>query len=225
MPLLRSCHPFPAATFAVWHMEESEAFFQENLTLSAAEREEWENLKGHRRREWLAVRWLLHLISGRDLRLPLAKDTFSKPFFPASAGLACSLSHSQNLVGALLVEQGREAVGCDLQVLVDKMPRLAPKFLNEREMEFVQAKSMEEQSDLFHLFWTAKESLYKAYGIKELDFRAHLHVDPFDWDGNTGTTQGLIIKNDYQQRFRLWMEKDVRPDGLAYVWTVCAPEP
>ena len=224
MPLLRSCHPFPAATFAVWHMEEAEAFFQENLTLSAAEREEWNSLKGYRRREWLAVRWLLHHISGRDLRLPLAKDAFSKPFFPAAAGLACSLSHSQNLVGALLVEQRREAVGCDLQVLVEKMPRLAPKFLNDREMEFVQDKSVGEQFDLFHLFWTAKESLYKAYGIKALDFRAHLHVEPFDWDGSTGIAQGLIIKNDYRQRFRLWMEKNVRPDGLAYVWTVCAPE-
>jgi len=221
MPLLRSCHPFPAATFAVWQIEEEEAFFLENLVLSAAERQEWQGLKGLRRREW---RWLLHHISGYDLRLPLAKDAFSKPFFPSSAGMACSLSHSLGLVGALLVEQGGGAVGCDLQVLVEKMPALAPRFLNTREMEFLKNHSADHQFDLAHLFWTAKESLYKAYGMKELDFRKHLWVEPFDWDGYTAIALGTVIKNDYQQGFRLWMEKNELPDGRACVWTVCTRE-
>ena len=223
MPLLRSCHPFPAATFAVWQMEEDEAFFRENLTLSAAEWQEWGGLKGPRRREWLAVRWLLHHISGHALRLPLAKDAFSKPFFPAPTRLACSLSHSQGLIGALLAEAEGGLVGCDLQVLVEKMPRLAPKFLNLREIAFVQDQTSAAQFDLLHLMWTAKESLYKAYGMKALDFRAHLQVEAFQWDGRAGTTRGTITKNDYQQHFSLWMEKGELPDGGAYVWTVCAP--
>lgn len=204
-------------------MEEDEAFFRENLTLSAAEWQEWGGLKGPRRREWLAVRWLLHHISGHALRLPLAKDAFSKPFFPAPARLACSLSHSQGLIGALLAEAEGGLVGCDLQVLVEKMPRLAPKFLNLREIAFVQDQTSAAQFDLLHLMWTAKESLYKAYGMKALDFRAHLQVEAFQWDGRAGTTRGTITKNDYQQHFSLWMEKGELPDGGAYVWTVCAP--
>ena len=223
MPLVRSCQPFPTATFAVWQIEEEEAFFQENLVLSAAESRELQLLKGRRRHEWLAVRWLLHYVSGHALRLPLAKDAFSKPFFSDSATQTCSLSHSQSLVGALLAEQGGAAVGCDLQVLVEKMPRLAPKFLNLREMEFVLDHPFPEQFVLFHLFWTAKESLYKAYGIKELDFRAHLQVEPFVWNGRETITTGRITKPGYDQNFRLWMEKNDCPDGTPYVWTVCAP--
>ncbi len=225
MPLLRSCHPFALATFAVWQMEEEEAFFRENLTLSAGETQELAGLKGNRRQEWLAVRWLLHRISGHDLRLPLAKDAFSKPFFPASSGRACSLSHSLGLVGALVAEQSGGALGCDLQVLVEKMTRLAPRFLNLPEKEFVEKHSTEHQFDLVHLFWTAKESLYKAYGIKELDFRQHIFVAPFDWDGRSAATTAAIIKNDYHQEFQLWMEKNEMADGRAYVWTVCNQVP
>ncbi len=221
MPLLFSLQPFPHATFAVWQIEEEEAFFLENLVLSLEENQELQALKGRRRQEWLAVRWLLHHISGHSLRLPLAKDAFSKPFFPTHTKLACSLSHSQGLVGALLAEQGGGAVGCDLQVLVEKMPRLAPKFLNFREMQFVQAQSLADQFVLLHLFWTAKESLYKAYGIKELDFRAHMQVEPFIWNGKKAVTTGNIVKNDYQQHFQLWMEQNECPDGRPYVWTVC----
>ena len=223
MPLLHAIHPFPNATFAVWQIEEEEMFFQENLVLSAVEIRELEALKGRRRQEWLAVRWLLHDISGHALRLPLAKDAFSKPFFTDQPGLACSLSHSQKLVGALLVEQGGGAVGCDLQVLVEKMPRLAPKFLNFRETEFIRDQPRREQFVLQHLFWTAKESLYKAYGIKELDFRAHLEVAPFVWNGTEAMTIGHIRKNTYDQSFRLWMKSEERPAGSEYVWTVCAP--
>ena len=221
MPLLFSNQPFPAATFAVWQIEEEEAFFQEKLELSETEIQELEVLKGRRRQEWLAVRWLLHHISGHSLRLPLAKDAFSKPFFSNHDKLTCSLSHSHGLVGALLAEQGGVAVGCDLQVLVEKMPRLAPKFLNFREMEFVQDQSLANQFALTHLFWTAKESLYKAYGIKELDFRAHMQVEPFIWNGREATTMGSIVKNDYHQPFQLWMEQKECPDGTPYVWTVC----
>ena len=103
------------------------------------------------------------------------------------------------------------------------MPRLAPKFLNLREIAFVQDQTSAAQFDLLHLMWTAKESLYKAYGMKALDFRAHLQVEAFQWDGRAGTTRGTITKNDYQQHFSLWMEKGELPDGGAYVWTVCAP--
>ena len=223
MPLLFSTYPFPTATFAVWQIEEEEAFFLENLVFSTAESQELQALRGRRRQEWLAVRWLLHRISGHPLRLPLAKNAFSKPFFFDHAKLACSLSHSQGLVGALLAGQGGGAVGCDLQVLVEKMPRLAPKFLSLNEMEFVQDHPRAEQFILLHLFWTAKESLYKAYGIKELDFRTHLRIAPFVWTGREVVTTGSINKNSYHRHFRLWMAKSECPDGTPYVWTVCAP--
>lgn len=219
MPLLSSSHPFAGAALGVWQIGEAEAFFRDQLPLSREEELELALLKHLRRLEWLAGRWLLHRLTGAPQRLPLAKNAFSKPFFLDQPDLHCSLSHSHGVVGALLADQN---CGCDIQVLVEKMPRLAPKFLNEPESHFVREYHPDEQFDLFHIFWTAKESLYKTYGLKELDFRKHLYVAPFPWDGFSGTTEGIIEKNEFRQVFRLEFEKLTLPDASgSYICTTC----
>jgi phosphopantetheinyl transferase len=221
MPLLFSRHPFPDATFGLWLIAETEDFFRAGLPLSPAETTELEPLKGIRRQEWLAVRWLLHQFTGQKIRLPLAKSAFSKPFFPDNDHLTCSLSHSHGVVGALLVEGA--GCGCDIQVMVDKTTRLAPKFLNPQEARFVDTHPNARQFDLVHIFWTAKESLYKAYGLKALDFRSHMRVEPFTWNGRSGTTIGWVEKDDYNQAFTLMFEKTELPDGRELIWTICIP--
>lgn len=220
MPLLLATHPFPDTVFGLWQIAEEEAFFRDELPLTVAEETELARLKNIRRLEWLASRWLLHKLTGSPQRLPLAKDAFSKPFFLGQPDLYCSLSHSHGIVGALLARQN---VGCDIQVEVTKMPRLAHKFLHKKEDAFVRKHTATEQFDLFHVFWTAKESLYKAYGLKELDFRAHMRLEPFLWTGN-GNTAGWVKKNSFRQRYRLYFEKLHLPAEGALIWTVCLPE-
>jgi phosphopantetheinyl transferase len=241
MPLLLTRHPFPDTTFGLWQIAEEETFFREELPLSPEEEAEMSRLKNPlRRHEWLAGRWLLHKLTGAPQRLPLAKDAFSKPFFPENQHLACSLSHSHGIVGALISDFGlqiadftatqsairnpQSAIGCDIQVLVEKMPRLASKFLNVEEEEFVASHSAPTQFDLLHVFWTAKESLYKAYGLKALDFRGHLRVEPFEWREGRGTARGWVEKNDFRQAYHLQFEKIILPDSGELVWTVCLPE-
>jgi 4'-phosphopantetheinyl transferase len=222
MPLLLSKHPFPGATFAVWQIAEEEAFFRADLPLSAEEEAEFAQLKGLRQLEWLAGRWLLHNVSGEAQRLPLAKTAFSKPFFLDRPDLFCSLSHSHGIVGALLSDVNG---GCDLQLLVDKMPKIAPKFLSTGESHFIEKHAPQQQFDLMHLIWTAKESLYKAWGLKEIDFRTDLHVQAFEWNGSEGASVGTVRKGDHKQVYRLCFEKRELPEenGGAFVWTVCMP--
>lgn len=224
MPILLSRHPYPGAVFGLWLIEEPEEWFRADLPLSAAELEEYAGLKGIRRMEWLAARWLLHKLSGRALRLPLAKDAFSKPFFPDAAYLRCSLSHSQGVVGALLeqVDVPRPADGgCDIQVMVEKMRRIAPKFLSEEEARFVAGQPPERQFELLHVFWTAKESLYKSWGAKELDFRAHLSVNIANWDGRSGSGKGWIRKGAFELPYSLHFESCTLPDARKLIWTLC----
>jgi 4'-phosphopantetheinyl transferase len=226
--LLSLRHPFPDATLGVWKIEEAEAFFFRDLPLSAGEQAEFEVLKAPRRMEWLAARWLLHKLSGAPQRLPLAKDTFSKPFFPGHEELACSLSHSRGLVGALLVRncQPDAAFGLDLQVLVAKMPALAHKFVNEAERDAAAQFPASAYMDILHIYWTAKEALYKAYGLKALDFKEHLHVDLDTWDGQTGGGTGTIAKGEFTRAFDLYLEKIQLPetDNEAAIVCVCAPK-
>ena len=219
MPLLTIRHPLADATLGLWLVAEEEHFFSNDLPLSTAEARDLFALKNARRLEWLAGRWLLHRLTGEAQRLPLAKDAFSKPFFLDQPDLHCSLSHSHGVVGALIADQN---CGCDVQVLVEKMPRLAPKFLSGLETEFVGCHREELQFDLFHIFWTAKESMYKAYGLKELDFRGNMELAPFDWDGEAGQAVGVLKKDGFQQVFQLNFEKSALPDGNgAYISTTC----
>jgi phosphopantetheinyl transferase len=218
MPLLLTTHPFPAATFGVWQIAEDEAYFREDLPLLPDEEAELARYKDIRRLEWLAVRWMLHKLTGLQERLPLGKNAFAKPFFLDRPELHCSLSHSHGIVGALLADR---VCGCDLQVLVDKMPHIAHKFLHPEEAAFVQQFTTEKQFDLLHIFWTAKESLYKAYGLKELDFRANMRLEPFVWTGFSAEAPGRIQKSGFNQSYRLHFEKMELPDAGAFVWTVC----
>lgn len=179
--------------------------------------------KGIRRSEWLAGRWLLHRLSGAAQRMPLAKDAFSKPFFPDNAQFLCSLSHSKGIVAALLLSDAKPGVmiGCDIQVLVEKMTKLAPKFLSAPEMDFVIQHTPAVQFDLFHAFWTAKESLYKAYGLKELDFKGHIRVHDFEWKDNRAVAAAEVRKADFTQKFTLRMEKMALPETGELLHTVC----
>ena len=234
MPLLLSTHPSADSVFGLWQIAESEAFFRADLPLSA---DEEADLAMHqnplRRMEWLAGRWLLHKLTDEPQRLPLAKDAFSKPFFPENQHLACSLSHSKGLVGALILDASHPephplaavplppSIGCDIQVLTLKMPKIAHKFLNVPEKEFVEMMPKGQHLDLLHLYWTAKESLYKAYGLKALDFREHIFVHNIRWDGFEGEGLGRVEKGEFRQEFKLIFSKVTLPDEAALIWAVC----
>lgn len=228
MPLLLTTHPFENATFGLWHIAEDEQFFRADLPLSGEEEQEFLRHRNPLRRlEWLAGRWLLHKLTDTPQRLFLAKDAFSKPFFRDNQQLACSLSHSRGAVGALVVESPEPAaaaprsIGCDIQVLTEKMPRIAPKFLNAGERTFLSSRSESEHFDLLHLIWTAKESLFKAYGLKELDFRKNLSVQQIEWDGHAGSCVGKVEKGNYQGQFHLIFTKIELPNGFYLMVAVC----
>ena len=80
LPLL-SHHSLPRqGEYAIWSIEESEDFFRSQLSLSTPELEQINRIKGEGRRlEWLASRYLIHLMSGRKKRGVLLKDEFGKP--------------------------------------------------------------------------------------------------------------------------------------------------
>lgn len=226
MPLIQTHHPFPDTSFGLWHIDEEEAFFRTKLPLSEAEKAE---LALHqypiRRLEWLAGRWLLHQLSESDERLPLAKDAFSKPFFPENQDLSCSLSHSKGSVAAyLLTQKNKEKptrMGCDIQVMTEKMKRVSLKFLRPEEKNWVESRPDLNELELLHLFWSAKESLYKAHGMKQLDFRAHISVENIDWDGFQGAGLGRVEKGDFKEAFHLSFGKIMLPDGTPLIWAAC----
>ena len=208
--------------FAAWHISEGEAFFRDDLPLSTDEAAEvLKHQDPLRTKEWLASRWLLHQLTGAKQRMPLAKDAYSKPFFVANTTPHyCSLSHSKGTVAALL---SLHDCGCDIQVLVDKLPRIAPKFMRSDEFEWIAPYPEHVQFLLKHFFWTSKEAMYKAYGKKEVDFKAHLFIEPFEWQENdTIKTSGYLRKNEENIHFQLYlgMYNSELEGAPSFMWTV-----
>ncbi|MEM8529112.1 MAG: 4'-phosphopantetheinyl transferase superfamily protein [Bacteroidota bacterium] len=200
MPLLTH-QPLPhQGEYAIWNIEESEDFFRTQLQLSNTELEQVNRIKGEGRRlEWLASRYLIHLMSGREKRGVLRKDEFGKPRLENSA-FYISISHSNKMAAAIAAPF---SVGIDLQKIVGKIERIAHKYMRPSEMESLEKSTRLEH---LHVYWGAKEALYKAYGRKKLDFREHILIEPFAYNLENGRAKGVVHKGDFIQTFELYYE-------------------
>ncbi|MBK9012940.1 MAG: 4'-phosphopantetheinyl transferase superfamily protein [Saprospiraceae bacterium] len=190
------------AVIGIWRMEEPEAFFMQSLDLQVVEHEELAKIIGRRRLEWLASRYLVHemLMSvGYEDRVPVLKDEFGKPHIWGTP-FHLSFSHSHELVAVILANA---PTGIDIQKLVPKIEVLAHKFLRPEELGSLQPET---RLAHLHFYWGAKEALYKAHGRRQLDFREHIFIQPFDYQPIV-TTSGRIEKDGDEWVFDVFFEK------------------
>jgi 4'-phosphopantetheinyl transferase len=197
MPLLFKKNYSTQTLVGVWQIDETEFFFLNQLLLSNEEQLEMALLAPRKRLEWLAVRYLLHLLLGNTERQACSKDEFGKPFLQNNPSLHISLSHSQDKVAVVVSTQ---RVGIDIQYITSKIERIAPKFMREEELQ-----SLHPSTSITHLliYWGAKEALYKVYGKKELDFKQHIFIQPFPFNLAVGKATGIVAKHDFHQTYQL----------------------
>ena len=190
------------AVISIWQVVEAVDFFTQKLDLQAVEEAELANLKGRRRLEWLASRYLVHemlLSLGYEDRVPVIKDEFGKPHIWGTP-FHLSFSHSHELVAVILASS---PTGIDVQHIVPKIERLAQKFLGEAELASLRPETRLEQ---LHVYWGAKEALYKAHGRRELNFRGNIFIEPFDYQP-IGRTTGRVEKGGEEWCFEVFYEK------------------
>lgn len=181
---------------AFWKIEEPEEWFLQQLALSPLEQAEHVKIvAAGRRMEWLAARHLVRVLAW-NVGEPyiFQKDGYGKPYL-LNSGKHISISHSHGVCAAMIAPV---PCGIDVQKIVGKIERLAPRFLSETEMACI---STDHKLLHLHLFWGAKESLYKAYGRKELDFREHIPIAPFIPNPAGGTCSGRVCKDDFEADF------------------------
>lgn len=186
---------------AVWHITEQEDFFLPKLSLSFDEMTELSLIKGKKRMEWLAARYLVHILLGSEERICWVKDDFGKPYL-AGKNIFFNISHSGEMAAAII---GKQEVGIDIQIFTPKIARIASKFMREKDLQHIPEENL---LAYLHLFWAAKEALYKAYGRRELDFKEHIFVDfdrnvlPYD-----RFFDGFIQKNETILPYKMWSEQ------------------
>jgi 4'-phosphopantetheinyl transferase len=196
MPLHRHDIIDQGGELGLWLIEEEEDWFLERLSLSESEATRLQSLKGRKRVEWLAVRLLVHSMSGRVIRGPLVKDEFGKPHLQASP-FQLSISHSRKLAAAIAAPY---SVGIDIQQIVPRIERIKHKYMSKKEIANLQSDNYLAQ---LHIYWGAKEALYKAYGRRQLDFCQHIMVDPFEYQADGGSTTGKVIKGQHESVYQL----------------------
>ena len=116
--------------------------------------------------QFLAVRKILHL---ENPSYKIRYDESGKPSI--NSDLNISISHSNLIAG--IVFSGFNQTAIDIEDKESKIINIQNKFLNESEK-----LKDEYQSDVDYLtkIWTAKESIYKALGIKGISFSDNIVI-------------------------------------------------
>jgi phosphopantetheinyl transferase len=183
----------------IWHITESEAYFRDRLQLFPLEINYLNTVKSEAKRiEWLASRWLLQIGNKQDERIECIKDKFGKPFLVGS-NLHISMSHSHQFTAVLLSPKN---CGIDIQKPVSKIKRIAHKFCSGSELDAIKNP---DDIEALHIYWGAKESIFKAYGKKKVNFKEHMQVElPII---NSGKASRGVFKNDhYKIEFEVFAE-------------------
>lgn len=189
----------PSGIIALWQIDEDIAFFKQRLQLNNQEEEHLASLSDRKALEWISARYLLQLMSGNKERIFIVKDQYGKPSIDASA-YHISISHSADMIACIA---SSHSVGIDIQKVVSKISRIAPKFCNESEKEKITDK---DAMLYYHLIWGAKECIYKAYGKRGVDFKKHMHIYDIPGDMTQGICKGKISINDIHQDYQIKYE-------------------
>lgn len=147
----------------IWKIEEDEDFFKQKVT------EHRDVSHPHKRLQHLAGRYLLqflfpnfpsHLIQIADTR---------KPFLPDEA-YHFSISHCGDYAAAIVSSTHR--VGIDIEIPIDKVQRISHKFISEHEADIINPLTLDEYTQI----WSAKEAVFKWYGLGKVDFKQHIQL-------------------------------------------------
>jgi len=107
-----------------------------------------------------------------------------------------SISHSHDVL-VLLINKTNNT-GCDVELIRDKVLKIQHKFLNTIELNICN-----NNVEKLIICWAAKETLYKIYGLKALDFKENLSVEDFA----DNKIIGKITNNEVEKQYLLHWEK------------------
>lgn len=79
-----------------------------------------------------------------------------------------SISHSKNLIAIFI--SNTEHIGVDVEYISEKIIKIASKFISDDEQLLLTT------TDDYTLIWSAKETIYKSYGISGVDFKQGMNV-------------------------------------------------
>ena len=141
------------------------------------------------REQFLAVRKTLQL---EDPSYKIRYDESGRPTI--NSDLNISISHS-NFMAAIVLSDHNKA-GIDIELKENKIINIQNKFLNESEKIENEYQS---NVDYLTMIWTAKESIYKALGIKGISFSDNIIIKNI----NKNKGHGYYVNGKEKYKFDL----------------------
>jgi phosphopantetheinyl transferase (holo-ACP synthase) len=175
----------------VWHITENIPQLQElvNPYVTDLSRPKTENL------HWLSSRACIAAFFCSPFTVN--KDHANKPNLLLN-GQSYHLSISHSFQYAAVIFSKHMEVGIDIEKIDERIDRVKNKFCNETELKWA-------DTDITKLaiIWSSKETLYKFYGKKEIDFKKQLLITPLDDNsvmGKIETADFFLINKIHIQR-------------------------
>ncbi len=188
-------------SFSVWKIEETPEELFAQLQLKDHEISYLDSLNnGKRNLHWLSTRVLLRRMMHTDDYIDCRIDESGKPYLTNFPHFI-SLSHSYDYAAVMISRI--KAVGIDIEIIKDKIERIARKFMDATELSFISKNDRVEQ---LYACWCAKEAIYKLNGKKNISFLDHIRIDPFEYTGG-GSFEASLNTGTRIKKFRVSYDK------------------
>ena len=188
MPLYKTIRVNDFTKVLIWRIEESLDDLTVGIELTEPNQKRVDAMKSIlHQKGFMSIRQLLKLAGYLDA--DVFYDEFGKPYLKDNNYL--SISHSFTFTAIIISK--KNPVGIDVEKQRDKIVKIAHKFTPIEEYKTI--ANHEALVSKLTIVWGAKESLYKIYGKKKLQFLHHIYIDDFSFI-DTQTT-GVINYEGY----------------------------
>ncbi len=159
----------------IWKMEESIQKISSLLSKECLENERYLSISNPTRKlEFLSVRLLLKTLCKKEKTI--IYNEAGKPSLEDNS-YKISISHTKNYV-AVLLHRTKE-LGIDIESISERVLKIKERFMSIDELSCLD----KEQTALHSLlFWSAKETVFKAIPESDIDFIEHIHIEAFKLD-------------------------------------------
>ncbi|WP_457287357.1 4'-phosphopantetheinyl transferase family protein [Pedobacter sp. UYP24] len=196
---------------AVWKIEETEEQLISGLQLKQHELDLIASLNnGKRLLQWLSTRLLLRTMLNTSEYIDCQMDEHGKPYLP-NLGYHISLSHSYDYA-AVIVGKTHQ-VGVDIELIKNKINAIKHKFLSDVELA---QKQIGDNINGLYVCWCAKEAIYKWHGKKGLEFKQHIHIQPFELE-EKGSLHAIVELPEETRQLTVNYIKTAEAYMLGYV--------
>jgi 4'-phosphopantetheinyl transferase len=162
-----------SGTLLLWRVEEELDWFKVKLNLAPDLWVEYDSLENEViRHRWLASRYAVQQVSQQS-PLKFIKETSGKPILLESEN-HISLSHCEGYVAAIHADL---PVGIDVERISHRAQKIKNYFLRDEELGL-----LGEENEALILAWSAKESIFKWYGKKNLGYKSQLCIRSIDFE-------------------------------------------